>query len=80
MFPTKKEQQDRHGNGKAGLCADRGICNEEKMQFRLQPHCAVQGMPKMLCYTVLHNEPALSMEQLVKFTFQVTTSANQLGC
>eukprot|EP00656_Telonema_subtile_P048681 TRINITY_DN5865_c0_g1_i15.p1 TRINITY_DN5865_c0_g1~~TRINITY_DN5865_c0_g1_i15.p1 ORF type:complete len:741 (+),score=169.13 TRINITY_DN5865_c0_g1_i15:940-3162(+) len=70
VFPEAGKGLDEKGNPKAGLVADKGVCDDERMQFRLQPHATTKGTPRMHCYTILEND-SHSMEALSTISFQL---------
>ena len=74
VFPEAGKGLDEKGNPKAGLVADKGVCDDERMQFRLQPHATTKGTPRMHCYTILEND-SHSMEALSTISFQVFVCA-----
>ena len=81
MFPDRAGQ-DKKGNPSAGLAVDKGISSKHLMEFRLQSHAAISGMPKMTRYIVLKDftsEHRLkhTLDALTEMTYQVYA---QLSC
>ena len=79
IFPRGQTGQDSKGNPRAGLAVDSGISSKQLMEFHLQSHATISGVPKMVRYIVLKDSTSQhavehTLGALAQMTYQVTVN------